>query len=109
MRVPLGAFWRHFGVTLDALWDHFGYIRMILCHFRITLESLWIHFGCMRVDVQKTFIFPNDFNDFIKHWGSFGFALGLLCDNFWHMKVTFGAFRGHFCGYFEHVDVEFHV
>ena len=50
----------------------------------------------MRVDFQKTFISPIDCNDFIKHWGSFGFSLGLLCDNFWHMKVTFGAFRGHF-------------
>ena len=28
--------------------------------------------------------------------GCFGVALGLLWDNFWHMKVTFGAFRGHF-------------
>ena len=50
----------------------------------------------MRVDFQKTFIFPIDFNDFIKHWGSFGVALGSLWGHFWHMKVTFGAFRGHF-------------
>ena len=52
--------------------------------------------GVTLVQFQKIFIFPIDFNDFIKHWGSFGFALGLLWDNFWHMKVTFGAFRGHF-------------
>ena len=81
---------------MEALWGHFGYIRVLLCHFTITLESLWNHFGCMRVDFQKTFIFPIDFNDFIKHWGSFGVALGSLWGHFWHMKVTFGAFRGHF-------------
>ena len=28
--------------------------------------------------------------------GHFGVALGSLWDNFWHVKVTFGAFRGHF-------------
>ena len=49
-----------------------------------------------KVDFQKTFIFQIDFNDFIKHWGSFGVALGSLWGHFWHMKITFGAFRGHF-------------
>ena len=86
----------HSRVTLEPLWGHFGHIRVTLGHFMITLGSLWNHFGYMRVDFQKTFIFPIDFNDFIKHWGSFGFALGLLGGHFWHMKVTFGAFRGHF-------------
>ena len=65
----LGSLWRHFGVTLEPLWGHFGYIRMTLGHFRMTLGSLWNHFGCIRVDFQKTFIFPIDFNDFIKLWG----------------------------------------
>ncbi len=65
----LRSLWRHFGVTLESLWGHFGYIRMTLGHFRMTLGSLWNHFGCIRVDFQKTFIFPIDFNDFIKLWG----------------------------------------
>ena len=56
----------------------------------------------MRVDFQKTFIFPIDFNDFIKHWGSFGVTLGQLlayeCDfgtisvRLWgHFGITFGV------------------
>ena len=65
---------------------------MTLGHFRITLGALWSHFGCMKVDFQKTLIFPTDLNTFIKLWGSVGVALGLLWDNFWHMKVTLGAF-----------------
>ena len=43
-------------------------------------------------------IFPIDVNDFIKEWGCFGVASELFWDNFWHMKMTFGAFRGHFEG-----------
>ena len=62
----------------------------------ITLGSLWRCFGCNKVGFAKTFIFPIDFNDFIKHWGLFGVALGSLWGHFGHMKVTFGAFRGHF-------------
>ena len=45
---------------------------------------------------QKTFIFPINFNDFIKHWGSFGVALGSL----WAYEGDFGSIsvrlRGHF-------------
>ena len=37
-----------------------------------------------------------DFNDFIKKWGCLAVTLGSLWDNFWHMKVTLGAFRCHF-------------
>ena len=59
---------RHFGATLEGLGGHFCYIRVTLCNFTITLESLWSHFGCMKVDFQKTFIFPKDFNSFIKLW-----------------------------------------
>ena len=72
----------HSRVTLEPLWGHFGHIRVTLGHFMITLGSLWNHFGCMRVDFQKTFIFPIDFNDFIKHWASFGVALGSLWGHF---------------------------
>ena len=35
-------------------------------------------------------------NDFINLWDGLGTALESLWDRFWHMKVTFGAFRGHF-------------
>ena len=73
-----GAEKYHSRVTLEPLWGHFGHIPMTLRHFLITLGSLWSHFGCMRVDFQKTFIFPIHFNDFIKHWGSFGVTLRLL-------------------------------
>ena len=29
-------------------------------------------------------------------WSCYGAALGSLWGNFWHVKVTLGAFRGHF-------------
>ena len=93
---PLGPLWRHFGVTLDALWGHFGYIRMALCHFTITLESLWKHFRCLRVDFQKTFIFPIDFNHFIKPRFEVWIDSGLLWGYFWHMKRTLGPLWAYF-------------
>ena len=72
----------HFWVTLEPLSGYFGSLPVTLGRLMITLGSLWSHFGCMRVDFQKTFIFPIDFNDFIKHWGSFGVALGSLWGHF---------------------------
>ena len=41
----------------------------------------------MRVDFQKTFIFPMDFNDFIKCGGRFGIILGHL----WAYEGDFGS------------------
>ena len=86
----------HFGVTLGQCWGHFRYIRMIRCHFTIIVGSLRSHFGCVRVDFQKTSIYQIHFNDFIKHWGSFGVALGSL----WAYEGVFGSIsvrlRGHF-------------
>ena len=41
----------------------------------------------MRVDFQKTFIFPIDFNDFIKCGGRFGIILG----PFWACESGFGS------------------
>ena len=88
----MGPLWRHFGGILGSLWVYSNDSVSLYDHFGI----MWNHFGCMRVDFQKTFIFPINLNDFIKHWGSFGVALGSLWCHFWHMKVTFEAFRGHF-------------
>ena len=49
---------------------------MTLGHFMITLGSLWSYFGCNKVGFQKTFIFPIDFNGFIKLGGRFKVTLG---------------------------------
>ena len=50
----------------------------------------------MRADFQKTFISRIDFKDSIRHWGSFGVALGSL----WASEGGFGSIsvrlRGHF-------------
>ena len=50
------------------------------------VESPWVK----EVRFQKTFIFPTDFNDFIKLLDEMLVDLGLLWDHFWHMKVTLG-------------------
>ena len=47
------------------------------------LKLNWGHFG---ITSGSTWAYEGDF----------GVALGLLWDNFWHMKVTLGALRGHF-------------
>ena len=86
-----GSFWGYFE-HIDVEF----HVRCMCHHFKLTLSiamsscmcdaCLWGHFGCMRVGFQKTFIFPIDSNDFIKHWGSFGVILGPLLayeSNFW--------------------------
>ena len=67
-------------------------MRVTLRHFGITLGSLWSHLGYMKLRVQKTHIFPVDYNDFIKHWGELGVTLG----SFLAHDGDFGATLGHF-------------
>ena len=56
------------------------------------MESLWVYEG----PFSKTFIFPIDFNHFIKLRSEFGVDFVLLWGHFWHMKVTLGPLWGHF-------------
>ena len=51
--------------------------------------------GVLRSIEEITHFFPIDSKDLIKRM-LLGAALGSLSDNFSHMNVTFGAFRGHF-------------
>ena len=41
-------------------------MKVMLVQFGITLQSLWSHSGYTKVRFQKTFVFPTDFNGFIK-------------------------------------------
>ena len=56
------------------------------------MESLWVYEG----PFSKTFIFPTDFNHFIKLRSEFRVDFVLLWGHFWHMKVTLGPLWGHF-------------
>ena len=78
MGVTLGALWGHFGVRFGSVWGQFGYRWVTLGHLMVTLQSLWIHLGYMKVLFQKTFIFPTDFNGFLKPMGELCIALGHL-------------------------------
>ena len=81
-----------------SFWDNFA-------HFSIILGLLWVYesyFGVTLACFQNVFIFPKDFNDFIKLGGGFAVDLGLFWGHFWHMKVTLGPLWGHF----GHIDVE---
>ena len=55
-----------------------------LVYYGSTMGRLWRRFGYMKVRLQKTFIFPSDFNDFINLWGAlritFGQILAYECD-----------------------------
>ena len=82
--VTLGALRGHFGVRFGSVWGQFGYRWVTLGHLMVILQSLWIHFGYMKVLFQKPFIFPTDFNDFIKFMGE-------LCITLGHFWVTFGV------------------
>ena len=46
-------------------WVYESGLRSLYDHSGIIVESLWV----FKVDFQKTFIFPIDFNDFIKLGG----------------------------------------
>ena len=81
-----------FGVPIGSLFVYGGGAGSLYDSFGIIVEPLWVY----QSRLKKTFIFPIDFNDLIKAWACFRVALGSLWDHFWHMKVTFGAFRGHF-------------
>ena len=65
-----------FEVILKLLWASEGYFEVILRH------------------LQKTFMFPTDFNDFILLCGQLGATLGSLGDYFGqllgHLWVTLG-------------------
>ena len=65
----------HIRVTLGSLLGHvggsdFGYMVVTLVYYGSTMGRLWRRFGYMKVRLQKTFIFPLDFNDFINLWGA---------------------------------------
>ena len=55
-----------------------------LVYYGSTMGQLWRRFGYMKVRLQKTFIFPSDFNEFINLWGAlritFGQILAYECD-----------------------------
>ena len=51
------------------------------------MESLRGQFWCMKANFQKTFIFPMDSNDFMKHWGRIGVTWG-------HFGVTLRSLGG---------------
>ena len=86
MEVTLGPLWGHFGVSLAPVLVSVGDFASLDGHFAIIMESLWVY----ESPIQKTFVYPTDFNDFIKLLGEVLVDLGLLWDHFWHMKVAWG-------------------
>ena len=116
----LGSLWEHLGMTLAyfgitlghcgvtwlLLWGHF---EVTLGNFRIAWGHFWSykggrgsllkqfgalcgHFGYMRARFQKTFVFPMDFYDFMKHWNRIGATLGTLWGHFGSLRRYFGHF-----------------
>ena len=61
--------------------------------------------GSILACFQKTFIFPIDFNDFIKLWGQLGVTLGSLWDTFVQFGATLGSPWGHFGSLWGHFGV----
>ena len=53
-------------VLFDETFGYFGYMKMTSSQYESRLESFSSYFGYTRVRFQKTFIFPTDFNEFIK-------------------------------------------
>ena len=99
--VPRWSFWGHLGVTLGSFWGHFA-------HSWVTLRSLWVYevyFGIILVRFQKTFIFPNDINDFMQLLGHLGETLGPIFEEI--MEDTGRKFKNGPQKW--HVDAEWHV
>ena len=74
--VTLGDFgvsWKHLGVTWGSPWSTLGPLEGQFGTLLVHCGALWGHYfwvyeGCFGVtvsDVQKTLIFPMNFNDFI--------------------------------------------
>ena len=60
--VTLGSLWSRSGATWGAFWAYGGDFSSLWHHYGTIVESLWVN----EVRFQKTFMFPTDFNDFIK-------------------------------------------
>ena len=74
---------------MKSPWDHFWLMRVTLVQFGITLQSLWSHSGYTKVRFQETFIFPTDFNGFIK-------CRGVACRIEKQISLPIGSFRMRF-------------
>jgi len=58
----LGSLWRQVWVSFGSVWVSVGDFGSLDGHFAMIVEPL----GILKMHFQKTFIFPTDFNDFIK-------------------------------------------